>query len=256
MLAIACALTSSTVFATARVLVTAQGGASPPDPIVIVDQLVAQAVSLDRGASASAYAALDSGVLRSSTNAVLPQNGVVYESKASATISDNVTFIGAIGGTAFLDYSLDGLLALSGSSALHSTLGQLLVSYSSFGNGSATRNLILSSSAITCPFQAICTVGTEIATSGSIPIPISAGEYTMSVSLITQSQAGDAANFANTARVFLRTPTGVNFTSQSGSFLVNASPVPEPGVVGLFLLGLVTVGCLVKRSASDTRGEA
>ena len=61
------------------------------------------------------------------------------------------------------------------------------------------------------------------------------------------------ADAGNTARFFLEVPPGVTFTSQSGQFLVNAAPVPEPAILSLLFPGLLAIAAVASRQRADRK---
>lgn len=56
-----------------------------------------------------------------------------------------------------------------------------------------------------------------------------------------------SALFDQTAQLSIFVPEGVTFTSQSGDFLADASPIPEPAMAWLLLPGLLLLGTRVRR---------
>jgi hypothetical protein len=219
----------------ARAFANAQGGFVPPVPVVVNDPVVATATSSDRGAVANSFADAATGILRSSATAVSALGGVTFESTASSQIQDEIRFMGGFSQVAYLDYSFDGTIVLSGENVPHSTFGRLLIEISSVGSTNLSLN---PDPQAPCPYQATCKVGTEIATTGSIPIVIQAGAFVFNINLVALAQAGNTADFSNTARLYLRTPDGVSFASASGQFLATASPIPELPTAALSLIGL------------------
>ena len=68
----------------------------------------------------------------------------------------------------------------------------------------------------------------------------------LSMDINTNAQMYASSNYSNTNGIQLTLPTGVSYTSDSGVFLTNTSPVPEPGewvlmASGLGLLGFIAI---------------
>jgi hypothetical protein len=107
----------------------------------------------------------------------------------------------------------------------------------------------LTASTMGC-FGADCLIGDNPGTTiGSLTIPITGDQYTF-ISRLKISVTGYTADFASTARVYLSLPTGVTYTSGSGSFLAGATPiaaVPEPETYAMLLAGLGIVGAVTRR---------
>ena len=79
-----------------------------------------------------------------------------------------------------------------------------------------------------------------------LPVPLSAH---LDVFVAPPETGTAQALFSHTAQLFLFMPEGMQFTSQSGDFLVEAvSPVPEPGIA-LMLAGGLVAGSLARRRA-------
>lgn len=236
--------------AAASATVNVQGGPSQQvikdlrDPTLVIADT--SAVSGD--SSGSAYANMQTGVLRDSALATNAYPGTPYAADATSSIFDNVTFSGGVGQTAYLDWSFDGSLGYTSTSL--ATFGQLLVFISS-----SYANIMLSANPANCGAGSIlanCTVGTSVSLQGSLPFVIPAGALQLGASLQAYSQFGNAAQFASTGKIYLRTPDGVSFTSASGQFLNEASPifaqaVPEPESYALMLVGLCVVGVAARR---------
>jgi len=212
--------------------------------------LVAQTSGASGDSTGSAYASLAEGVLKDFAHATNAYPGTPYAASSSSSIMDNVTFSGGVGQTGHLDYSFDGTLSLNPTiNTPYATSGQMLVFI-----GSSFANLQLSAFQANCgqgTLFASCTVGTSVSKQGSIPFTITAGQMSFGANLNAYAQFGNTAEFSNTGKLYLRTPQGVSFTSQTGSFLTNAVPifaVPEPETYLLMLIGLVTIGCMRKKN--------
>ena len=96
---------------------------------------------------------------------------------------------------------------------------------------------------------------TSYTKTGSIAFNIAPGPFYISTKL--SGAATDNSNVlalaawmdaSNTGRFFLRLPDDVSYTSESGSFLVNASPVPELGTGILSLCGALSLLSLYRRN--------
>ena len=71
------------------------------------------------------------------------------------------------------------------------------------------------------------------------------------LNLQTYGINGGGTDFGNTARLgVVNLSRGLSFSSNSGSFLTQAAPVPEPGTWLMMLAGLGAVGLLAARSRS------
>jgi hypothetical protein len=107
-----------------------------------------------------------------------------------------------------------------------------------------------STASMGCFRQDSCLIGDNPGTTiGSLTIPITGDQYTF-ISRLTINVTGYTADFASTARIYLSLPTGVTFTSGSGSFLAGATPiaaVPEPETYAMLLAGLGIVGAISLR---------
>ncbi len=220
--------------------------------------VIAQTAGASGDSTGSAYANLASGVLRDEAHATNAYPGIPYAASSSSSIMDTVSFSGGIGQTGYLDYSFDGTLALNAINGPYATSGQMLVFI-----GSSFANLQLSAFQANCgqgTIFASCTVGTSVNKQGSIPFIIGAGSMSFGASLNSYAQFGNTAQFSNTGKLFLRTPEGVSFSSESGSFLTSAAPifsttVPEPQTYLLLLTGLSALGVLISRRQSPKQSQ-
>lgn len=191
-------------------------------------------------ATAYGYANLDTGVLRAS--AAAPTGSGKY-SFAEARIEDTLTFDSGAAGTAHLDWSFDGNLSPYAGDA--QSMAGLTVAI----NGAQRTYIITNASCMPISATA-CTEGTSIARTGSYSFDIGQMGTSILVALVAYPGSGGDADFSNTGRVFLRTPAGVGFTSGSGTFLANASPIPaipEPNSHALMWAGVIAVMALWRR---------
>ncbi len=75
----------------------------------------------------------------------------------------------------------------------------------------------------------------------------------LSMFINTNAQMYASSNYSNTNGIQLTLPTGVSYTSDSGVFLANISPVPEPESYAMMLAGLGLIGLMVhRRKKSDS----
>ena len=195
-------------------------------------------------ATAFGYSNLDTGILRAS--AVAPTGSLKY-SFAEARFQDTVTFAPGSSGVAYLDWNFDGTLSPYAGDAQSTALFTVSV------NG-VQRNHVLTNASCIPIFATSCTEGTSIDQSGTFAFEIAGGGVSILVALSAYPGSGGTADFSNTGRTYLRTPEGVTYTSSSGTFLVNASPiavVPEPSSYALLMVGLV--GGIVLSRVKHTR---
>ena len=210
---------------------------------------VSAATSIASGnASGSATANLDTGILRAS--AIGPGTSAdrlgTYATSATATIQDTITFSPGSSGTAFLDWQFDGFLTGAIGPSFYRTDAAFAYIQIIFNNNEQTHTYLTNVSDFCLPNDTDCVVGNSIDLVGSIPIVIDSGPLTISTELYVQAENGDLSNFLNTGKLFLETPEGVTYSSDSGVFLSSATPivksptgaVPEPPVVALIGVGL------------------
>lgn len=190
------------------------------------------------GGTGTAYANLQTGILRDYAVAPpLPSNDFSY-TLASSRISDIITFNAGATGTAYLEWSVDGTLAAFDNN-LTSTAGLSL-----FISGAA--NNIDENHAYTnfscAPYNVTtCQAGTSFSQTGMVAFNIAGGDPT-SIEVVLDSYPADGSigDFSNTGKVYLVLPDGVTFTSGSGVFLDEAAPVvavPEPSTLALVVAG-------------------
>jgi hypothetical protein len=157
-----------------------------------------------------------------------------------------VTFSGATTGIAYLDYSWSGNIDISPTS--------LLISGVSFGASISHNGVLTQYSYVLATKECFrylvantCVEGNSIIASGSIAIPFSSGEYSITVGFNAGGADGTVTGHASS---FLRTTGGVSFNSRSGAFLVDALPisqVPEPSQLVLLITGGAAVFLARKR---------
>lgn len=172
---------------------------------------------------------------------------------AESVINDTFRFSDGASGTAYLDWSIDGTASAAEGLDLSFGVGVLLFYWVPPGAGVAEELIYAyTSSGFICDallVETTCSVGSSFAAQGSIPLPITSGDYFLQTAL--QSQARDGtSNFGNTARLYLRTPDGVTIDSASGRFLASATPisaVPESSANALLLAGLGVLGFVARR---------
>ena len=90
----------------------------------------------------------------------------------------------------------------------------------------------------------------------SSTLVVPSGISTLDIATILRLDCRTGANcdFSNTAAFsFGALPTGLSFTSSSGSFLTGTSTVPEPGTWAMLSVGLLTVGFLRRRKMGGCR---
>src|SRR4051812_37073407 len=203
-------LSAATCFANVRLSLEAAGdtGAFPwPSFDGSEDIEIERSVS-DGGSLAYGYANLDTGILRayasSSVGARVPTSG-------AAVIEESFSFTGQISGRAYLDWSFDGAFTLNSDKLFHGISFGVMIFNVILPGGSAQQQVhVLASSR--CDLFAdftSCLEGDSVATHGSIELPVVEGEYFLEVPVLASAIPGETANFANRARLFLRTPENV-----------------------------------------------
>lgn len=209
--------------------------------------------SLTQGpASAQGSANLSSGILRSS--AVAPPTGTLtyppYYSYANSEIRDTLTFGAGASGTAFLDYHFHGTMSGYGG-YVYSTAHLSFYESENFQTTSAN-HILTNGNCAAYNNPTSCLDGTSIDQYGTFAFAIAPGQIYLQIDLLAYPENGAAADFSNTASLFLRLPTGVTYTSASGQFLATAVPVsavPELGTLPLLLSSLGVMGVMLRRRA-------
>lgn len=207
-------------------------------------------VGLSTGAGyAYAFADLNTGILRVAGNSVYAPP-FTTTTDGNSGIGDTVTFTGGTGLTGFLDYSFDGTLGVVPDVIPKAAFAQLFVNVGTVG-GSSSVYQTLSAYSANCGVGTNCIVGTSTSRTGSLAFQIFAGAPTsFSISLNGFASVGNSFDFGNTAKLYLRLPANVTYTSTSGTFLTAAlpiTPVPEPATSALLLIGSVVLGCVVRQ---------
>ena len=191
------------------------------------------------------YAFVDaaSGILKAKAVSDLtldPLYGYVGVSQAAATISETFAFHNfSAGQFSTLKYSFHGKLALGpiGVSSSDDAYGYLNIVVTNAYNANVMKTMCIGGSL----FGNACQGTGEIFNDGALQIPVYSGDYKIQVTLYAQSVKGNKVELNNTARLFLELPSGVTISSESGAFLANASPVPEPQTKAYLLFGLVII---------------
>ena len=179
---------------------------------------------------------------------------------AELTLTDKFAFSSGFGQTAHLDWSVHGSFGVNclydpdtGACENYGYMGagQYVVSVSAEGplplSNYAERWMIFSwGTPPPCTLSSPnieCYRGQELELRGTLDIPIfSATTYSVSESLFVFAAYGGYGNFGNTARMYLRVPEGVAYSSHSGVLFRDATQiiaVPEPRSSDLFLIGLL-----------------
>ena len=209
--------------------------------------------SLTQGpAFAQGSANLSSGILRAS--AVAPPTGLLtyppYYSYVSSVIRDALTFGAGASGTAFLDYHFHG--TMSGYGGYVYSTAHLGFNESENFQSVTANHVLTNGSCAAYNNPTSCVDGTSIDEYGTFAFAITPGQAFLQIDLLAYPENGAAADFSNTASLYLRLPAGVTYTSGSGQFLATAVPVsavPEPGTLPLMLSALGVIGVMVRRRA-------
>ena len=203
------------------------------------------------GGTGTAYANLETGILRDYAVAPpFPGGSDFSYSAVQSRIADVITFAPTAGGTAYLYWSVDGTLpSFDGHLDSTATVG-LFVSGGT--NDIAEDHAFVNDSC--APYSVTtCEAGTRWAQSGVVAFQID-GNNPISIQAVLQTEPADGGvgDFSNTGRLYLVVPTGETFTSDSGVFLDEATPissVPEPVSSALLLGGLALLFARNKRGA-------
>jgi hypothetical protein len=261
---VAAGLAPAVASAGAQVVVDVYDGRTPLDRFteVLSDPIEATTRSPGSGQSAFALANQSTGTLRVSGNSRYSDSFETF-SIATAAFSDYVTFSGGFGQTAYLDYSFEGSLGVGGSPGHAVAVGQFDALVQAFTNGGSLPAVqsfeSLGGSARECERQPNCEVGTSTARTGSLAFTIVDGTLFIGASLRGTATYGNSFDFSNKAKLYLRTPEGVSFSSASG-FLSAAVPIgsgpvtaiPEPGTYALALAGLGMVVFVARRRTQQS----
>jgi hypothetical protein len=243
-------IAASSAFADASVVIAIT---NPTETDKITNDPVSTTASLVLSdSSAFGYANLDTGVLRSTSDGppAQPASGFPaqqFSTQSAAQIQDSVTFGAGASGTGYLDWQFDGTLSAF-ALPVHSATAALALGVGGFGE-----TVYLANDPTFCGgSQPLCFEGTSIHATGSIPFEIAPGTMQISAFLQTVAFDGSTADFSNTGMLYLRLPTGMAYTSGSGTFLQDAAPivatVPEPSPLIAMLLGLGLVARFGRRS--------
>jgi len=241
----------STALAFADVRGSAEASHSSPPAVIVNEPTVATLTVSDGAASIFGYANTSAGLLRAFAVATYVP-GTPYASDVSATVLEPVTFLSGFGTTAYLDYSFDGTITLAGHSEAQATFAQMIAS----ANGILQYTTLApdnSSNPNSFPCGAGCVRGTSIAMTGSLAFIVGPAPTNIGASLEVYTQYGNSADFSNTAKIYLRLDPSVTFSSGSGSFLSEATPifgvtaVPEPETYALMLAGLGAMAAVARR---------
>lgn len=233
---------------------------------IVNGPVVATASLVLTDASASGYANLDTGVLRSASVGPPIQFGLGYpdgqfSTQSAAQIVDTISFGAAATGTGYLDWHIDGTLSAYGNPFPSATTSLVLNIGNAGGNTGQTS--YFTDNPNLCRASPTCTIGTGFDQSGSFAFQIQPGAFSVSVFLQTVAFDGASNDFSNTGRFYLRLPDGVTYTSRSGVFLTDAAPifpvvsaVPEPSTYLLLLFGLGLASWTKSRTGRGRRSAS
>lgn len=223
------------------------GGAFPSPSLYERSDVEVSGSISDVGSTAQGFANIATGILRSSAVSV---GFGTAQTQAQAIVEDSFRFSPDASGIAFLDWSIDGKITDAAHGYGMGSIAFLVTSPDS----AVQRSLyVFSSDQFICDgilIETTCSVGSEFSASGSLAISIAPGSYFVQVNLTAVAASEGAADFWNTAHLYLRTPDGVSIESDSGRFLASAAPigtVPVPATTALVLAGLSLAGAARSR---------
>lgn len=230
------------------------GQVQPPfvhGPVTATSQI---GLATDAG-YARASANLETGTLRVTGKSVYaPPYATTTD--ASASFNDTITITGGAGQMGYLDYSFDGTLGVVSDNIPKSAFAQLNVYVATVATATTVYET-LSAYGRSCGTGTNCVVGTATARMSTLAFQIYSDAPTFfQLSLNGTASIGNSFDFGNTAKFYLRLPTGVSYTSTSGSFLTAAAPitaVPEPTTAAMFLAGVAALGLATRQRRINTR---
>lgn len=202
------------------------------------------------GGTGASYANLETGILRDYAVAPpRPSEADFSYALAQSRIGDVITFAPSASGTAYLHWSADGsLTAFDGASESSASMSIIVA---------GGTNRIDETHAYTnfscAPYNVTsCEAGTHFSQSGMVAFEI-AGDNPIDIQAVlgTNPSDGGTGDFSNTGRLYLVVPAGETFTSASGVFLAEASPVtsvPEPASLSLLIEGMALLAARRMRS--------
>lgn len=215
------------------------------DPTTVSEYSIASG-----GSRASAFVSLSKGTLRASSYS---DAGQFASAVAAITISDTVTFSSGFGGTAKLWWGLSANISpnagfwdgdISYASLIYQVrsraIGNVWGGYTLRNSSEipCDRPCEIYPSGVVATFQQYGFFTWEIT-----PDPVS---FALGLSAVAHGNS-EWVNANNTGLFYLELPTGANYSSQSGAFLVDASPIPEPSGLWLAALGVVGINLLFAR---------